>query len=112
VQVRFGWIEGIEAEVSPTTNQQQQPLTPTPVIKNYFARSVSAKPSDVVSCSIMPCVRKQGEADRAWFSSAVAAVPSDDACDLARDVDHVVTTAELGKIFAERGIKLQVRVGA
>lgn len=29
-----------------------------------------------------------------------------DSAGLARDVDHVVTTAEIGKIFVERGIKL------
>jgi hypothetical protein len=37
----------------------------------------------------------QGEADREWFATGNA-----------RDVDHVITTAELGKILVERGIKL------
>lgn len=31
------------------------------VIKNFFASEAGLKPEDVVSCSVMPCVRKQGE---------------------------------------------------
>ncbi len=37
-----------------------------------------------------PCVRKQGEADRGWFCVSEPGV---------RDVDHVITTAELGSIL-------------
>jgi len=66
------------------------------VIKNYFARETGKSPTEICNVSVMPCVRKQGEADREWFNTTGQA----------RDVDHVMTTAELGKIFVERGIKL------
>lgn len=59
------------------------------IIKNYFAELRGVGPADIMSCSIMPCVRKQGEADR----------PGNDTTGQARDVDHVITTAELGKIL-------------
>jgi iron only hydrogenase large subunit-like protein len=71
------------------------------ILKNYFAAAEGVQPQDVVSCSVMPCVRKQGEADRDWF--VTEAGPG-----AVRDVDHVITTAELGKIFQERGINLKV----
>jgi iron only hydrogenase large subunit-like protein len=84
------------------------------VIKNYFAKKLAGvDPADVVSCSVMPCVRKQGEADRAWFATESAHAAADDCtCGMARDVDHVITTAELGKVLQDRGINLQVRGGS
>lgn len=39
------------------------------VIKNYFAQQVGVQASDIVNVSVMPCVRKQGEADREWFNT-------------------------------------------
>ena len=48
------------------------------------------------SCSLSfanRSVRKQGEADREWFCVSEPGV---------RDVDHVITTAELGNIFKVR----------
>ena len=39
------------------------------VIKDYFATANGVSPRDVCSCSVMPCVRKQGEADRPWFET-------------------------------------------
>ena len=44
-----------------------KPCRPTAVIKNYIAADASVPPQNVCSASIMPCVRKQGEADRMWF---------------------------------------------
>ena len=79
------------------------------VIKSFFAKVAGVKPSHIVSCSIMPCVRKQGEADREWFGEEEGAGEGD-ACNMVvRDLDHVITTAELGKIFQEQGINLAVR---
>jgi len=74
------------------------------VVKNYFATVSEVAPENVCSCSVMPCVRKQGEADRPWFETEVPG-----SAGVVRDVDHVITTAELGKIFQERGINLKVR---
>jgi iron only hydrogenase large subunit-like protein len=34
------------------------------MIKTYFAQQIGKKPEDMVFVSFMPCVRKQGEADR------------------------------------------------
>lgn len=53
------------------------------VIKNYFAEAKALEPTNISTVSIMPCVRKQGEADRPWFNTS----------GVARDVDHVITTA-------------------
>ena len=75
------------------TQPVPSPLPPPPT---------QVKPEDVVSVSVMPCVRKQGEADRDWFASEAAGGGG-----AVRDVDHVITTAELGKIFTERGINLK-----
>jgi iron only hydrogenase large subunit-like protein len=75
------------------------------VIKGYFAAAAGVQAQDLCSVSIMPCVRKQGEADREWFETETAG----EACGTVRDVDHVLLTTDLGKIFQERGINLAVR---
>ncbi|KAI8472703.1 MAG: hydrogenase [Monoraphidium minutum] len=102
-----GWVSMVEKsnpELIPYLSSCKSPqMMMGSVIKNYFARSAGVGPEALCSCSIMPCVRKQGEADREWFETETAA----DACGTVRDVDHVVTTVELGKMFAERGINLQ-----
>ena len=51
-------------------------------------------PRDLVVASIMPCVRKQGEADRIMFHTDSGA----------REVDHVITTRELGTLIKDGGI--------
>ncbi|WIA17085.1 hypothetical protein OEZ85_013984 [Tetradesmus obliquus] len=95
-----GWVAMVEKsnpELIPYLSSCKSPqMMLGAVIKNYFAAEAGAKPEDICNVSVMPCVRKQGEADREWFNTT----------GLARDVDHVMTTAELGKIFVERGIKL------
>jgi hypothetical protein len=104
----------------PTRSCKSPQMMLAAVIKSYFATAAGKRPADVVSCSIMPCVRKQGEADREWFATGGAAdghghgAEEEDAagCDMAaRDLDHVITTAELGKIFQEKGINLAVGLG-
>lgn len=67
------------------------------VIKNFFAEEAGTAPENICMVSVMPCTRKQGEADRPWF----------DTTGRARDVDHVVTTDELGKLFQSKGINLK-----
>jgi iron-only hydrogenase group A len=118
-----GWVAMVEKsnpELIPFLSTCKSPqMMMGAVLKGYFAAAAGRDPADVVSCSIMPCVRKQGEADREWFVTTGASSGSDAAdadADVApsdgagpgavRDVDHVITTAELGKIFAERGINL------
>jgi iron-only hydrogenase group A len=88
-----GWIALVEKsnpELIPFLSTCKSPqLMLGAVIKNWFARTVGRAPEDVSCVSIMPCVRKQSEADRS------------------RDVDHVVTTTELGKVFLDRGVRLR-----
>jgi iron only hydrogenase large subunit-like protein len=40
------------------------------VIKNYFAQETGLAAADITNVSVMPCVRKQGEADREWFNTS------------------------------------------
>jgi len=95
-----GWVAMVEKsnpELIPYLSSCKSPqMMLGAVIKNYFARETGKSPTEICNVSVMPCVRKQGEADREWFNTTGQA----------RDVDHVMTTAELGKIFVERGIKL------
>nr|WNF20778.1 hydrogenase [synthetic construct] len=96
-----GWVAMVEKsnpELIPYLSSCKSPqMMLGAVIKNYFAAEAGAKPEDICNVSVMPCVRKQGEADREWFNTTGAG---------GANVDHVMTTAELGKIFVERGIKL------
>lgn len=66
------------------------------VIKNFFAEETGVKPDDIMSCSVMPCVRKQGEADRPMMFTKSGG----------RDVDHVITTVEIAQMLKERNIDL------
>lgn len=96
-----GWVAMVEKsnpELIPFLSTCKSPqMMLGAVIKNYFAEEAGVTPDKICAVSVMPCVRKQGEADRPWFNTT----------GLARDVDHVITTVELGKVFVERGIKLQ-----
>lgn len=93
-----GWVAMVEKsnpELIPYLSTCKSPqMMLGAVIKNYFAASANVPPEKVVGVSVMPCVRKQGEADRPWFATT----------GVARDVDHVITTVELAKAFQERGI--------
>ncbi|KAF6255154.1 Fe-hydrogenase [Scenedesmus sp. NREL 46B-D3] len=95
-----GWVAMVEKsnpELIPYLSSCKSPqMMLGAVIKNYFAAECGASAEDICNVSVMPCVRKQGEADREWLNTT----------GLARDVDHVVTTVELGRIFVQRGIKL------
>lgn len=60
------------------------------MVKTYMSEKQGIPAKDICMVSVMPCVRKQGEADREWFCVSEPGV---------RDVDHVITTAELGNIL-------------
>ncbi|KAG1678884.1 hypothetical protein FOA52_003552 [Chlamydomonas sp. UWO 241] len=70
------------------------------VIKNFFATEAGVTASNIVSCSLMPCVRKQGEADRPAVNNSTTA---DGGC----DVDHVITTVDVAGLLADAGIDLR-----
>jgi iron only hydrogenase large subunit-like protein len=93
-----GWIAMVEKsnpELIPYLSTCKSPqMMMGAVISNYFAATAGVPPEKLVSVSVMPCVRKQGEADRPWFATT----------GVARDVEHVITTVELAKALQERGI--------
>ncbi len=73
-----------ERMLSPTPSLAFQHMMQGAVIKTFFSEVVERPEEDLVVTSVMPCVRKQGEADRALESSQTEAGH--------RHVDHVVTT--------------------
>nr|AAT90438.1 plastid FeFe-hydrogenase precursor [Chlamydomonas moewusii] len=95
-----GWIQMVEKsypELIPYLSSCKSPqMMMGAVIKNFFAEEAGVKPGDIISCSVMPCVRKQGEADRPMMTTTAEG----------RDVDHVITTVELAQMLTERGIDL------
>jgi NADH-quinone oxidoreductase subunit G len=64
------------------------------LIKELLPAELGRAKPDVVVVSIMPCTAKKFEAKRAEF--APNGIP---------DVDHVITTQELARMIAERGIR-------
>lgn len=93
-----GWIEFVEKcdpELIPNVSTCKSPhMMAGALIKNWYAETLGRKPEDVCLVSVMPCVRKQGEADR-WFYHTTSG---------ARDVDHVLTTKDLGAILRDRNV--------
>nr|AAR04931.1 iron-hydrogenase HydA2 [Chlamydomonas reinhardtii] len=96
-----GWVAMMEKsypELIPFVSSCKSPqMMMGAMVKTYLSEKQGIPAKDIVMVSVMPCVRKQGEADREWFCVSEPGV---------RDVDHVITTAELGNIFKERGIIL------
>nr|WNF20743.1 hydrogenase [synthetic construct] len=97
-----GWIAMLEKsypDLIPYVSSCKSPqMMLAAMVKSYLAEKKGIAPKDMVMVSIMPCTRKQSEADRDWF--CVDADPT------LRQLDHVITTVELGNIFKERGINL------
>lgn len=60
------------------------------------SQRIGRRPEDLLVVSVMPCVRKQGEADRLPYQTHSGA----------RDVDHVLTTRDLGALLREAGLDL------
>ena len=63
--------------------------------KTYYAEKAGVDPADIVVVSIMPCTAKKFEASRKEMASSGF-----------RDVDHVLTTRELGRMLRQAGISL------
>jgi iron-only hydrogenase group A len=63
------------------------------LVKTYYAKQKGIDPTKIVSLSIMPCTAKKFEADR----------PEMDASGM-RDVDFVLTTREIARMFRQAGI--------
>ena len=94
-----GWINFIEHNFPellhiPSSCKSPQQMFGA-IAKSYYAEKIGVKPADLIVVSVMPCQAKKYEAARPEFSH-----------DGVRDVDYVVTTRELCKMFKEAGINL------
>lgn len=95
-----GWVQLVESafpqfkkHVS-TTKPPQQIMGA--LIKNYFCQKINTNPKDIFSVSVMPCVRKQSEADKKHMNTH-------DDC---KDVDLVLTTSDLAELLKDSNIDL------
>ena len=94
-----GWINFIEHNFPdllhiPSSCKSPQQMFGA-VAKSYYAEKIGVKPEDLIVVSIMPCQAKKYEASRSEFAP-----------DGVRDVDYVVTTRELCRMFREAGVNL------
>ena len=94
-----GWIKFIEhyypdllGHISTCKSPQQMFGA---LAKTYYAEKAGIDPKDIVMVSIMPCTAKKFEAGRPEMTDSGYA-----------DVDIVLTTRELGRMFREAGIDL------
>jgi len=94
-----GWINFIEHKFPdllhiPSSCKSPQQMFGA-IAKTYYAEKIGVKPEDMVVVSVMPCQAKKYEAARPEFANNGV-----------RDVDYVVTTRELCRMFREAGINL------
>ncbi len=92
-----GWVKFLEhvfpdqiPNVSTAKSPQQMLGT---VIKTFYAEQKGLAPEDIVVVSVMPCTAKKYEAGRPEMTTSGQA-----------DVDHVLTTRELGRLIRRYGI--------
>ena len=94
-----GWINFIEHNFPdlldiPSSCKSPQQMFGA-VAKTYYAQKIGVKPENLVVVSVMPCQAKKYEAARPEFAPNGI-----------RDIDYVVTTRELCKMFREAGVNL------
>ena len=94
-----GWINFIEHNYPdllhiPSSCKSPQQMFGA-IAKSYYAEKIGVKPEDLIVVSVMPCQAKKYEAARPEFAPNGV-----------RDVDYVVTTRELVRMFHEAGINL------
>jgi NADH-quinone oxidoreductase subunit G len=95
-----GWINFIEYQFPelkymPSTCKSPQQMLGT-IAKTYYAEKIGVKPEDIITVSVMPCIAKKYESRRPEHETNGV-----------RDVDYVITTRELAKMFKEGGIDLR-----
>jgi len=94
-----GWIKFIEhfyPDLLPhlsTCKSPQQMFGP--LVKTYYAQKEGIDPKDIVCVSIMPCTAKKYECQRPEMNSSGY-----------QDVDVVLTTRELGRMFKQAGLDM------
>jgi len=94
-----GWINFIEHNYPdllhiPSSCKSPQQMFGA-IAKSYYAEKIGVKPEDLIVVSVMPCQAKKYEAARPEFAPNGV-----------RDVDYVVTTRELCRMFREAGVNL------
>lgn len=93
------WVKFIEQNYGDMLDVPSSSKSPmqmfASVAKDIWCKEKGLKREDVTSVAIMPCIAKKYEASRPEFSK-----------DLNYDVDYVLTTNELIKIFKDTGIDL------
>lgn len=94
-----GWINFLEFQFPdllniPSTCKSPQQMFGA-IAKTYYADKIGVKPEDLIVVSVMPCQAKKYEAARPEFVRNGV-----------RDVDYVVTTRELIRMFNEAGIDI------
>ncbi len=94
-----GWINFIEHHFPdllhiPSSCKSPQQMFGA-IAKSFYAEKIGVKPEDLIVVSVMPCQAKKYEAARPEFAPNGV-----------RDVDYVVTTRELCRMFREAGINL------
>ncbi len=94
-----GWINFLEHHYPdlldiPSSCKSPQQMFGS-IAKSYYAEKIGVAPKDLIVVSIMPCQAKKYEAARPEFEH-----------DGVRDVDYVVTTRELIRMFNEAGVNL------
>ena len=94
-----GWINFLEYQFPdllhiPSSCKSPQQMFGA-IAKSYYAQKIGVDPKDLVVVSVMPCQAKKYEAARPEFAPEGV-----------RDVDYVVTTRELCRMFREAGVNL------
>lgn len=94
-----GWINFLEFQFPDLLNIPSSCKSPQQmfgaIAKTFYAQKIGVKPEDLVVVSVMPCQAKKYEANRPEF--AKDGVP---------DVDYVLTTRELSRMFHEAGVNI------
>ncbi len=107
-----GWIKFIEHFYPKSLSHLSTCKSPQQmfgaIAKTYYAEKTSLDPRNIVVVSVMPCTAKKFEARRPEMDSAFhywqAKMNLSDS-DHFYDVDHVLTTRELARMFKETGIE-------
>lgn len=96
-----GWVRFINSQYPDMVDRLSSAKSPQQmfgaVIKNYYATKLGVSPDKICCVSIMPCTAKKGEAE----------IPEMQNKDGIRDVDIVLTTRELMRMFRAERIHLQ-----
>ena len=94
-----GWINFIEHNFPDLLHIPSSCKSPMQmfgaIAKSFYAEKIGVKPEDLIVVSVMPCQAKKYEAARPEFAPNGV-----------RDIDYVITTRELCKMFREAGVNL------